>query len=145
MITQRITKSYQSNTIYLYIRLYLLNQPKGRNCLIESIIDTVVKMTYQTRFNLIIAFSDDIEIANQISKYRPNCLVIFPTSNEEHLKYLRVIRGILGVIVNYNTQDETINNILTHRYNDYVPGNSKVLILNLYRQCKNKYFYVKHI
>jgi pyruvate kinase len=126
-------------------KFYTLNR-KAHNSLIETIIDSAVKMTYRMKFSCIVVFSDNIEVAKMVSKYRPNCLVIFPCENHLHVNFLRFMRGVLAVhfIDHALGQDEVIEKILN---TNLIQNVEKMLVLNLYRrngQMRNGY-YVKNV
>jgi pyruvate kinase len=96
-----------------------------------------VRMTFYSKISMIIVFSDDDRVAKLISKYRPNCPIIFPTSNYQHSQYLRLIRGVFVIYLpGANTHDEIIN-IISQQYKG-----QKILVMNLGQKggAKNCYY-----
>lgn len=80
---EELSKYYHSNYEYL-----LLN----RN--LESLLDCAVKSTFDVPVGMIILNSDDYRLAKALSKYRPNSLIVFMTSNKLIYDYLRLIRDV---------------------------------------------------
>jgi pyruvate kinase len=100
-------------------------------------------MTYQIKVDLMIVFSDDLEIIKAISKYRPNCIVIVPTLNEQYINYLRFIRGVFTVHWQEDlTQDEILNMIFSNPLNKTIIQKAKkAVVLNLnYKNMRNGFF-----
>jgi pyruvate kinase len=85
-----------------------------------------------------IVLSDNIEIAKSISKYRPNCLVVYPTTDEFQVKCIRFIRGIYAIHV---PKILKIDELIKYFYNsflhtDAISKNEKALVLKIFLQGK---------
>ncbi len=109
--------------------------------LIESIIDSAVKTSYDIKSSLIILFSDNISTARIISKYRPGCLVAYPTNSVYEVMDLRLIRGVIPV---YNEngiqQDNILKFILMKSHNiSQMDKEEKIVIINVYVEKHKMY------
>ena len=67
---------------------------------IESIFDNAVKFSFENPIKLIILKSNNYEFAKSVSKYRPNCMIVFITNDKIIYDYLRLLRGIIPFIRN---------------------------------------------
>lgn len=108
--------------------------------LIESIIDTSVKTSYELKIDFIIIFSDNIIIANIISKYRPSCLIAFPTTDENKLMNLRMIRGIFPVLIKNDKIEDLLKFIIMKVQNKTILDKpAHVIVINAYIEKHKKY------
>jgi pyruvate kinase len=105
-----------------------------------------VGITYDIKIDLMVVFSDDIEIAKAVSKYHPNCLVVYPTTDELQVKYLRLVRGIYAIHIHkLLSVDELLKFIYSNSIHEHIVNRAeKALILNIYlhygKNHKNGYY-----
>jgi pyruvate kinase len=103
-------------------------------------------MTFEIKIDLMIVFSDDIEVAKAVSKFHSNCLVFYPTFSELQVKYLRFMRGIYPLHLAQNLSVEEIIKSLIFMQQENIKGIEKVLILNVYLlRMKKNGFYIKNV
>jgi pyruvate kinase len=107
--------------------------------LIESIIDSAVKTSYDIKSNLIILFSDNIMTARIISKYRPACLVAYPTSSVYDVMDIRFIRGIIPVYNENGIHQDNILNFILMKSHTKTENEAKIVIINVYVEKHKKY------
>lgn len=89
-----IKPSYEELSKY-----YNLNRGLIVNRNIETLLDCAVKSTFDVPVGIIILNSNDFQLAKGLSKYRPNSLIIFVTSNKAVFDYLRLIRGVTPLLM----------------------------------------------
>jgi hypothetical protein len=96
-----------------------------------------------------IVFSDDVEIAKIVSKYRPNCVGFYPTLDEQKIKHIRYVRGIYALYVSQKLSvDDIIKGLFNSPYEPFITRGEKILILNVYLHSKLKIrngFYIKNV
>ena len=76
------------------------------NNILDSLLDSAVRLVYQADVSLLILFSDSLLIAQGMSKYRPNCMIIAITNTVSEYNYLRTIRGVAPMI--FDNEDISI-------------------------------------
>lgn len=76
--------------------------------MIETLFDSVAKMTFEVPIDMILLFCDSFVIAKRLSKYRPNCRILIPTNNRNEYDFLRLFRGVSGIYT--TTQDINCQN-----------------------------------
>lgn len=80
---------------------------------IESLLDCAVKSSFEIPIGLILLNSNDYRFAKSISKFRPNSLIIFLTSNKFIYDYLRMIRGVSPQLI----EDSNASGIVDYERN----------------------------
>ncbi len=83
------------------------NRSLSINKNIESLLDCAVKSTFEIPVGLILLNSNDYYFAKTISKYRPDCLIVFLTNNKYIYDYLRMIRGVCPQLIENDTDYES--------------------------------------
>jgi len=96
-------------------KFYSCNRNYSVNKNIESLLDCAVKSSFEIPIGIIILNSNDYSFAKSLSKYRPNSLIIYLTSNKFIYDYLRMIRGVSPQMIDNNIDDEQIIEIFVQK------------------------------
>ena len=97
-------------------------------------MDNAVKVTHEIKADLIILFTDEINFAKCLSKFRPPCLIACPTKSEIVSRFLRLYRGVIPFIhKDIEKTQEIIDNLIEiFVKKDIIDKNIKILMINAY-------------